>query len=81
VPEAMWYQILSPGHLDRLGGAPPGAVPLRDGRVELTVGEPEQWLPGHPDAAAIRRHARDLLAGCLVDQGQAVAMMADRLRR
>ncbi|MGY0006269.1 hypothetical protein [Micromonospora sp. I033] len=81
VPEPMWYQILSPGHLERLGGPPPGAVPLPAGRVELTIGEPEQWLPGHPDAAAVRRRARDLLAACLVDQGRAVGMMADRIRR
>ncbi|WNM40948.1 hypothetical protein RMN56_06240 [Micromonospora halotolerans] len=81
VPEAMWYQILSAGHLERLGGPPPGAVPLPGARVELTVGEPEQWLPGHPDAAAVRRRARDLLAACLVDQGQAGGMMAARMRR
>jgi hypothetical protein len=81
VPEAMWYQILSPGHLERLGGPPPGAVPLPGARFELTIGEPEQWLPGHPDVAAVRRRARDLLAACLVDHGQAVGMMADRMRR
>ncbi|MFC0028706.1 hypothetical protein ACFFMM_04110 [Micromonospora chaiyaphumensis] len=81
VPEPMWYQVLSAGHLERLGGPPPGALPLPGGRVELTVGGPEQWLPGHPDATAVRRRARDLLAACLVDQGQAAGMMAARLRR
>lgn len=81
VPEAMWCQILSAGHLERLGGPPPGALPLPGARFELTVGEPEQWLPGHPDGAVVRRRARDLLAACLVDQGQAAGMMAARLRR
>src|SRR5947208_760682 len=49
VPDGMWYQILSAGHLARLGGPPPEAHPLPDGRIELTVGTAEQWLPGHPD--------------------------------
>jgi hypothetical protein len=58
-----WYQILSPERLRRLGGPPPGAAELPGGRVELTVGEPEQWLPGHPDYQAVRDRAAQLLAG------------------
>jgi hypothetical protein len=58
-----WYQILSPERLRRLGGAPPGSAGLPGGRVELTVGEPEQWLPGHPDHDAIRDRAAQLLGG------------------
>jgi hypothetical protein len=68
VPDAMWYQVLSPGHLERLGGPPQGAVPLRDGAYELTVGEPEQWLPGHPDRYPVRDRCRELLASCLVTE-------------
>jgi hypothetical protein len=30
------------------------------GRVEVTIGEPEQWLPGHPDRAAVGNEARRL---------------------
>ncbi|WBB70803.1 hypothetical protein [Micromonospora sp. WMMD812] len=81
VPDAMWFQVLSAGHLDRLGGLPPGATPLPEGRAELTVGQPEQWLPGHPDAAAVRARGRKLLAGLLVDEAYAWKMSADRLRR
>ncbi|GAB3171214.1 hypothetical protein FHX75_1274 [Micromonospora palomenae] len=81
VPDAMWHQLLSPGHLERLGGLPEGAVGLPGGRAELTIGEPEQWLPGHPDGAAVREHGRRILAPCLVGAAQAVAMAADRLRR
>lgn len=81
VPDAMWHQLLSPGHLERLGGLPEGAVGLPGGRAELTIGEPEQWLPGHPDGAAVREHGRRILAPCLVGEAQAVAMAADRLRR
>lgn len=65
VPDGMWFQLLTTGHLDRLGGLPPGAVELAPGVAELTVGEPEQWLPGHPDQDAVRRQARELLSACL----------------
>jgi hypothetical protein len=58
-----WYQILSPERLRRLGRPPPGAAELPGGRVELTVGEPEQWLPGNPDYEAVRDRAARLLAG------------------
>jgi hypothetical protein len=58
----MWYQILSPARLTQLGGAPPGSVGLPGGRAELTVGEAEQWVPGHPDRDAIRAQAADLLS-------------------
>ncbi|SCF15099.1 hypothetical protein GA0070607_6174 [Micromonospora coriariae] len=81
IPDAMWYQILSAGHLDRLGGLPPGAKPLPGRRAELTVGDAEQWLPGHPDALAVLARGRELLAGCLVDEAQAWQMTAARIRR
>ncbi|MET8312141.1 hypothetical protein [Micromonospora sp. NPDC005173] len=81
IPDAMWYQILSAGHLDRLGGLPPGATPLPGRRAELTVGDAEQWLPGHPDALAVLARGRELLAGCLVDEAQAWQMTAARIRR
>jgi hypothetical protein len=58
-----WYQIRSPERLRRIGGPPPGAAELPGGRVELTVGEPEQWLPGHPEHDAVRQRAGQLLAG------------------
>jgi hypothetical protein len=76
VPDAMWYQILSAGHLDRLGGRPVGAAPLTAGTVELTIGEPEQWTPGHPDGDAVRARGRELLAGCLVSEPEAFTMTA-----
>jgi hypothetical protein len=60
-PSPMWYQVLSPAQLRRLGGAPSGSVELEHGRIELTVGEPEQWTPGHPDRDAVFNHARTLL--------------------
>lgn len=80
VPDAMWWQLLSPSHLDRLGGPPPGALPLADGRMELTVGEPEQWLPDHPDREAVRAQARELLAGCLLGPDAVLELIRERMR-
>jgi hypothetical protein len=60
--DPMWYQVLSHAQLQRLGAPPPGAAGLADSRFELTTGEPEQWVPGHPDNAAIRARASKLLA-------------------
>lgn len=57
----VWYQLLPAAQLDRLGGPPVGAVRLAGGRYELTIGEPEQWVPGHPAGDAVRAHARRLL--------------------
>jgi hypothetical protein len=59
----MWYQVISHAQLHRLGAPPPGAAGLADDRFELTTGEPEQWVPGHPDNAAIRARAGRLLPG------------------
>ena len=56
----VWYQVLSADQLARLGDRPAGAAELPGGRVEVTIGEPEQWLPGHPDRAAVENEARRL---------------------
>lgn len=45
VGDAFPYQILGPGHHDRLGRWPPGAVEIPGGRAELFVGELTDWLP------------------------------------
>jgi hypothetical protein len=79
IPDAMWYQVLSAGHLERLGGPPEGAVPLRDGTYELTIGEPEQWLPGHPQRAAVLARGRALLDGCLATNQRAMELARARM--
>jgi hypothetical protein len=50
----VWYQLLSADQLRRPGPIQPGAIELPGGRVELTVGEPEQWLPGRLLAGFLR---------------------------
>jgi hypothetical protein len=47
----VWYQLLSRDQLQQLGQPPAGAVELPGGRVELTIGEPEEWIPGKAAAA------------------------------
>lgn len=79
VPDGLWYQLLTEGHLARLGGLPEGAAELLPGVAELTVGEPEQWLPGHPDREAVRARARDLLRPCLASPDRLHALSRERL--
>lgn len=61
VPGTLWYQLLSAHQLRGPGGSPEGAVELSGGKAELTVGEPEQWVPGHPDRNAVMTQARRLI--------------------
>jgi hypothetical protein len=81
VPDAMWCQVLSAGHIERLGGPPPGAVEVTPGRFELTVGEPDQWRPGHPDRDEVRAAGRELVAGCLVTAGEAKQLARERIHQ
>jgi hypothetical protein len=57
----MWYQLISDAQLQRLGAPPPGLAQMPNGRLELTVGDPEQWVPGHPENAAVHARARQFL--------------------
>ncbi len=54
------YQVLGPGHLERLGGIPKGGTPLPGGRAELEVGRPHEWLP------LTQAQGRKVLAACLI---------------
>jgi hypothetical protein len=38
------YQVLGPGHLERLGGPPAGARMLAGGRVEVAAGDLAPWI-------------------------------------
>jgi hypothetical protein len=60
-PCPLWFQLLTPEQIRHLGGPPEGSRLLPDGRVELTIGDPEQWVPGHPDQQTVRHRARQLL--------------------
>lgn len=53
--DAYPFQVLSPGHLARLGGTLPGAERLAGGRVGLAIGEFADWQLGPFDPANPRR--------------------------
>jgi hypothetical protein len=50
---------------DRLSGPPDGAVPLGDGRWELTFGNPEDWISGDTYDVDVVRAAYDTLVPLL----------------
>jgi len=78
VLDAFPYQIIGPGHLDRLGGPPPGARPLAGDRIGVTIGDPQAWVPDDPAAwrrdKALQARAREVLAPCLVGRGGSIAL-------
>jgi hypothetical protein len=57
----VWYQLLSRDQLRQLGQPPAGAVELPGGRVELTIGESEEWIPGKRSRRKAETRARHLL--------------------
>jgi hypothetical protein len=86
VLDAFWYQILGPGHLAGTGPIPQ-ARPLRDGKVELTLGEFDEWIdeerrlttPGPArQPSPLRQQARALLGPCLLSGPQARALRRQR---
>lgn len=83
--DAFAYQVLGPGHVARLvAAAPEGRLPapfrpLPAGRVELSVGEPADWLPASPQRDRVLAEARRLLAPCL--PGLEEALQVRRARR
>ncbi|WP_306829591.1 hypothetical protein [Catenuloplanes nepalensis] len=60
-PRPLWYQMLTAEQVRHLGDPPKGATPLPGGRAEVTIGEPEQWVPGHRDNRTVERLARRIL--------------------
>ena len=84
VPDAFPWQILGPGHVARLaaGGRSdlPGATPLPGGRVELAIGELDEWLPGRPTRRAAREGARRLLAPCILGHQEASDLLYAKLQ-
>lgn len=74
VPDAFPLQVLGPGHLDQLGDGA-SRIPARlwsadlpDGRRELHVAEPVDWLWSSPVRADVRGDGWDLLEPVLLDR-------------
>lgn len=78
------YQVLNPGHLARCAELPAAGRPLAGGRVEISIGEPSDWLPdrgatrqgGYPYVTTYHRnpgiqaHARRIMAPWLVTDAE-----------
>jgi hypothetical protein len=77
--DAFWHQVLSPGHLRRLGRPPPGAAQLAGGRVESTLGEARTWLADDDATRALQATGRAALSSCLYDDERARALVRQRL--
>ena len=60
------FQIIGPGHIERLGGVPNGAQSLTGGRFAVSCGKLPEWLPDSPSRRVARARALDALAPCLV---------------
>lgn len=90
VLDAMPWQLLGPGHLQRLDAA--GALPLdrsglaqvrpaSNGMVELTIGQPADWLLDSPSRESILDAGRQLLRPCLPSSEERDALILERWAR
>jgi hypothetical protein len=66
VPGGFWYQVLGPGHRDRLGGWPRGAEVLDDDHAGVAFGRAEDWAAGGERRERFRRQAETALAPIVV---------------
>jgi hypothetical protein len=87
VPDAFPYQIIGPGHVARLDGrttkvgAPPIGDPLPDGRIEIEIGEPTDWLPIFDARHEVLEQGWKLLADLLATDADVTALRRGRRSR
>jgi hypothetical protein len=81
VLDAFWFQILSPGHLDRLSSSP-ALQPVANGRAVLTIGEFSDWVDSKA-LPSVRAAGRAMLSRCFFDdnQGRQVFLERKQVRR
>ncbi len=84
VPDAYPYQILGKGHLARLGfdtldeGDPPFGEVVADGKVELLIADPMDWLPIYDNRQEVLEQGWELLAPLLANDQQVADLLGDR---
>ena len=84
VPDAYPYQILGRGHLARLGhptydeADPPIGETIADGKVELFIGEPIEWLPIYDARGPMLEQGWQELAPLLADDRQVAELLGER---
>jgi hypothetical protein len=84
VPDAFPWQVLGPGHLARLeamGEAPPPFEQLGDGRIEVALGEPKDWLPRSVTRTDAQDDAIAWLSPLLIDPDELAELEASRPAR
>lgn len=82
VPDAYPYQVLGPGHEARRAslGLPPLGEPLDDGRFEVVLGDPMDWLPRYETRAEALEQGWKELAGLLLTDAELVKLTRGRAR-
>lgn len=80
VPDAYPFQILGPGHVERLGqqGRQPIGRPLGDGRYEVGLGDPVDWLPRYEARDDMLEQATKALEGLLITEAELGELAAAR---
>lgn len=76
VLDAFWYQVLGPGHMARIGSLP-GGRDLGGGKVELTLGDFDDWLDPEK-ARLLQDRGRELLEPCFIDRPVGRALICER---
>lgn len=83
VPDVFAHQLLGPGHLARLQAVDPDrswGTPVDDDRIEVTIGEPVDWLTTSEVRPDIRADGWDILDPLLL-QGDQLADELEALAR
>ncbi len=84
VPDVFPFQILGKGHLTRLApdaassALPPIGTPLAEGRVEVVIGEPADWLPIYDVRDDAQAEGYELLAPLLATDDEVEALLRTR---
>jgi hypothetical protein len=78
VPDVFWYQVLSAGHLKRLGRPPEDARPLPGDRMELTLGDAGDWVAGTRMVEELRASGRQRLGRLLAARMDAIQIWDER---
>lgn len=79
VPDVHPFQVLGPGHVERLGRRRRRlGQPLPDGRLEVALGDPADWLPEFDTRDAAVARARKDLQALLVTGPELTELVAER---
>lgn len=87
VPDAYPLQILGPGHLARLDPQnpdpddPPVGEPLGNGKVEVLIGDPSDWLPIYDAREDVQSEGWELLKPLLATESEVEAQLASEPHR